>query len=352
MNQSKVIINLLLLRGLDVVDSDQTVSGSAVQELAGGAPGDGGELGGSLDLALALTDLGLDDEDGFIGITSNVPNADGLLGGGGNPLEFGVEGDVVDDGITLVDLESLVEVVDLPQLDSLVLASGGDEETGRVDGQSVDGSVVSLDAALELEKFSPDLQTSVPADRGEELVLGGGGVSDAGNPVLMVAGLRAEHVLALGVPQAELVVGSAREDLSVVVGEGDREDLRLAIGSESLDALAVLQRPQSEGVIPRRADQEVVVSGEGKVADEVAVAGEGDEGLAEGLDLVALLIGVEPPDHEGVVSSSGDQDVVVLAVAAGVASDDRADSSGVTCEESAEFILDGDVFALVHCRDL
>jgi len=342
----------LLFRNLNVVDSDQTVSGSTVQVLSRGAPGEGSELGSSLNLALAFTDFRLDDDDGFIRITRNVPDTDRFLGGSSNPLEFRVEGDIVNDGVTLVNLESLVEVVDLPQLDSLVLASGGDEKTVGVDGQSVDGSVVGLDAALKLEELSPDLQTSIPADRGEELVLGRRGVSNTSNPVLMIAGLGAEHVLTLSVPQAELVVGSTREDLSVVIGEGDREDLRLGVGSESLDALSVFERPESERVIPRGADQEVVVGGKRQVTDEIAVSGQSNEGLAESLRLVAFKIRVKLPNQKSFVSGARNKDVVVLAITAGMAGDDRGDAASVSSQESAELVLDGEVVALVHNRDL
>ena len=61
--------------------------------------------------------------------------------------------------------KNLVDVAEVEDLDLLVLSTGHDEVTLGGDGESVDASVVGLEAVLDAEALVvPDLEVSIPSD--------------------------------------------------------------------------------------------------------------------------------------------------------------------------------------------
>lgn len=101
---------------------------------------------------------------------------------------------------------------------------------------------VSLEGVSDLEVGVPDLQSTVPTDRGEvrseglNLVgrLHDGGVSNAGDPVRVVFLFsRGELAFTENVPELDFSFGTSGENLSVIRGEGNGVDFRL-VTNESL----------------------------------------------------------------------------------------------------------------------
>ena len=117
------------------------------------------------------------------------------------------------------------------------------------DGKSVDVAVVGLDAGDELEHVGPDLESSIPSDSGEVLVLGGLGVSDSGDPVLVVELGTLHLAVSDGVPEHHLALAASGKDLSVALGEGNGVDF-LLVAEEDLLALSVSEVPKSQGLVP------------------------------------------------------------------------------------------------------
>ncbi len=69
------------------------------------------------------------------------------------------------------------------------------------------------------------------------------------DPVLMVVGLTGVLAVGQSVPKLDFVVGSGRDDLSVVGGEGYGENF-LLVSDELTDGLSGSQVPESEGLVP------------------------------------------------------------------------------------------------------
>lgn len=148
-------------------------------------------------------------------VTHQVPDGDTVVGGNAHPLQFLVEEDLVDLALRINGSDGLLEVGDVPEVEGLVLASGGQVLGVGGDGHGVDLSLVGLEGVSNLEIGVPDLESSVPSDRGEVGVEGAlglalqvGRVSDLADPVLMVVLLRGVSAVGQGVPEFDLLVGT------------------------------------------------------------------------------------------------------------------------------------------------
>jgi len=77
--------------------------------------------------------------------------------------------------------------------------------------------------------------------------------------------------------------------------------------------LAGSEIPESEGLVPRGGEGEVVFAGEGDIGNEVVVAGELLEWVTvEGVGGDVNFIGFgtfELPDHDRLVTGTGDEDI-------------------------------------------
>lgn len=236
---------------------DEVVRESSEQLGSIGVPGQG-EGGGSLSSLGHLLFLGEGEVSvGLVFVGHQIPDLDSVFGGDADPLQFGVEKDLVDFSFGVHFSDGFFEVGDVPEVQDLVFSSGGQVLGVGGDGDSVDLSVVGLEGVSDLEVGVPDLQSSVPSDRGEvglEVGLGLGlqlgRVSDLGNPVLMVVAFAGVFAISQGVPELDFLVGSRGDDLSVVRGEADGEDFLLVSGELS-DGLSSLDVPKSEGLVPR-----------------------------------------------------------------------------------------------------
>jgi len=118
----------------------------------------------------------------------------------------------------------LGKVSEIPDLDAVLLASGGDVGTHWSNGEGVDVGFVGLEAVLDEEVGVPDLKSAVPASGGEEWSLLDWGVSDGADPVGVAVLLEGELALSNGVPELDGLVSTGGDDLSVVVREAAGED--------------------------------------------------------------------------------------------------------------------------------
>ena len=96
----------------------------------------------------------------------------------------------------------------------------------------------------------PHLDKLIPTTRNDDRVRRRRGESNAGNP-LRVAFLFLNRVFALAqsVPQFNRFISGARDDLPVVHGERDGQDI-FAVTDESSRGRARVQIPQSHGPVP------------------------------------------------------------------------------------------------------
>lgn len=120
-----------------------------------------------------------------------------------------------------------------------------------------------------------------------------------------------------GVPEVDLSVSSGAQNLSIVWGEGNGEDF-LGVSLEQSGGGSGSQVPKSEGLVPRRGDDETVLLGEGEVGDEVVVSGQLSVWFSEQLVVLSLLTFlIESPDDQTLISGSGNEDWGILVLLLG-----------------------------------
>lgn len=175
----------------------------------------------------------------------------------------------------------------------------GSEVANTFDGHHMSGSK---------RKYCTDLDELVPASGDDDGVLGVRGEANAGDP-LGVA-LVGDGVLAVteGVPQLDGAVTGARDDLTVVGGEADGQDV-VVVADEAAGGLAGGELPQAEGLVPGGGQSVGAVGGDHTVGDDVGVAVERALGVAVG----GLITG-QVPDDEGLVTGTGQKHVRAIAL--------------------------------------
>lgn len=150
------------------------------------------------------------------------------------------------------------------------------------------------------------LDDLVPASRDDDRVGRVGAESHTGDPLGVAVLLDVELALSEGVPELDGAVSGSGDDLSVVSGEADGQNIRV-VADESSSGGSGVEVPESKGLVPGRAQGELTVGGDDDIRDEVGVTLE---------DLlwvtVAALVAGELPDDERLVTGSGDEGVGCL----------------------------------------
>ena len=107
--------------------------------------------------------------------------------------------------------------------------------------------------------------------------------------------LYVEFTFAEGVPKLDRFVARARDDLSVISTEANRQDIR-GVSDEFPGRLAGVQIPETEGVIPRCGESELAIRGNNDVGNKVVVSVENPFWIAK-----RVLISGQLPDDDGFV---------------------------------------------------
>lgn len=153
------------------------------------------------------------DGDGLL-VSISLPDPDVVFGGGGDPLEIRVEGDLVDGGSSVVLVQGFLQVGDVPVVQLLVLSSGDDVPAVGGDGHGVDVVVVCLELVPDGVVQVPDLEPAVPSDADEvwvdtgRLALVDRRESDLADPLGVVVLLAGVFAVSQGVEQLQLLLGS------------------------------------------------------------------------------------------------------------------------------------------------
>lgn len=167
---------------------------------------------------------------------------------------------------------------------------------------------MSLKAGLADTELVPDFDESVPRD--SHVVVGVWDLSDShladDVDVLVFGGGGLD--LSLSVPDSGQVVESRGVDDSVVERDSARRDFGLD-SEEGLLASSLDDVPESHGLVPRRTEKDFIGLVELKVGDKMVVSGEGHLGDED--VLLLLGVGVEVPDVDFLVSSSGGDEMEV-----------------------------------------
>lgn len=300
----------LVLNVGDDVSADNVIGVTGIEDGAIRGPAERDALSGES----LLADGALGELDGVkADLGLEIPDVDGGGSSSTEPVTDGGEDEVVDDLTSLKGVEVLA-LVDVPEHGGTVLTTGGTERAIGGDSDGVDITGVTDKGVAEVEVLHvPDLNNVVPTSRNEGRGIGVGGEADAGDPLLVTVVVQGVLAATKGVPDLDGLIARAGDNLAVVSGESDREDI-LGVTGETNVALAVLDVPETERTIPRAGEGiEVlgVVNGDSKILNEVVVAGEALEGNSEG---VGGLIALDLPDDDGLIARSGNDVVGVVDV--------------------------------------
>jgi len=198
-------------------------------------------------------------------------------------------------------------LVKVPEHGGTVLATGGAEGSVGGDGDGVDVSGVTDVVGLETAGSElPNLDELVPASGDNDGVLGVGAEANAGNPLGVALVGDGELAVTEGVPQLDGAVTGTGDDLTVVGGERDGQNI-VGVADESAGGVTGGELPETERLIPRGGQSVGTIGGDHTVRDDVRVTLEAALGVT-----VGLLITGKVPDDQGLVAGSGQQHVGVL----------------------------------------
>lgn len=178
-----------------------------------------------------------------------IVDLDTVFGTNNEPVKLGGEQDNVDWGFG-VDLFEMSSFNQVPDVDFTVSTTGGNEVGvwGKI--KSVDLSFVSNESVFEgHDGVIPNLDGLIPRGRNDDWFLDIVEVSDAGNPVGMLVLVNGELADTVDVPNLEVLIDGTGGNLSIVWGEGNREDI-FGVTNKSLSGLSGLKVPESDGTIP------------------------------------------------------------------------------------------------------
>lgn len=102
-----------------------------------------------------------------------------------------------------------------------------------------------------MPKNSTDLDELVPTAGDDDWVLWVRAEANAGNPLGVALLGDGELAVTKGVPELDGAVARARNDLAVVRGEGDGEDV-VGVADEATGGGAAGELPETQGLVPRR----------------------------------------------------------------------------------------------------
>ena len=137
-----------------------------------------------------------------------------------------------------------------------------------------------------------------------------------------------ELALRASVPNLNITIGRAGDDLTIVSGKSDGENVSL-VADQLGDSAASGDVPETHGTIPRGGEGETRVTGELDLTDEVRVAGHKLAGDTPLLVLVLILGGGKLPLDEGLVTGTGHEELNALAIDLLLANSERGDPTAV-----------------------
>jgi len=132
---------------------------------------------------------------------------------------------------------------------------------------------------------APHLHELVPSARYDDGGLSVGAETNAADPLSVTSFLEGVLALTENVPQFDGPVARSRDNLAVVRGESNREDI-LLVSNETASGGSGVDVPQTEHSIPRAGQGELTIRGHGDVLNKVSVSSQGALGLV--LSLLAV----------------------------------------------------------------
>lgn len=287
------------------VDTDQVIGVSSKENGSIRRPG---KTGASRDLSVLILfwTEGVNNNLGF-----QIPNLDAIVSGSTEPVTVRGKAEGVDDFTSIQTVKTLA-FVQVPKHGSSVLTTGGTERTIRGDTDSVEVSSVSDKVVAELAVGQgPNLDQTVPSARDNEWDRLGRRETNTRDPFGVTRFALGDGVLAFtqGVPELDSLVTGSGDNLTVVDGEGDTQDI-LFVSDETTGGLSGVDLPETEGSVPRSGKSELSITGDDNITDEVGMSTKGTTGVT--VRIVGVTRVGQLPDKDGLVSGGRQDEVRVL----------------------------------------
>jgi len=279
-------------------DTDLVISVTREQSSAISGPGKGNALR-VLGFLATLEEFGRELVNNGLGL--EIPDLDARGGGSAEPVAVGREDKGVDN-VTSLKRVQVLRVVKIPEHNNAVLTAGSAEGTIGGNGDSVDVTGVTnvVGSELALGEF-PNLDNLVPTTGNNDGVGRVGGETNARNPLSVAIFLDVVLALTKSVPQLDGLVTGTRDNLTVVRGERDGQNI-VGVSDETAGGGTSVQVPKTKSLIPGGGQGELTVRGDNNILNKVVVASESLTG-----DTVAGLISGKVPDDDALVAG-GRQD--------------------------------------------
>jgi hypothetical protein len=202
-----------------------------------------------------------------------IPNLNARLSGSAQPVTVRGEAQRVNNITSIEGIEALA-LSKIPKHGNAILATRGAQRTIR---RNCDGVDIALMTGKVVAQFAvgqvPDLDELIPTSGDNDGVGGYRGETDARDPFSVTFRLRGNGILALtkSVPELDGAIAGTRDDLTVVNGEGNGEDI-LGVAQETTSGGAGVDIPKTKSAIPRARKAELAVGGDHHILNGVAVA--------------------------------------------------------------------------------
>jgi len=187
--------------------------------------------------------------------------------------------------------------IEVPEHGDSVFSSRSAEGSVWGDCDVVDVSSVSIVVGAEFAFLQvPDLDQFVPTTRDNDWVRWVWRESDARDPFRVAVFDDIEFAFTKSVPQFDGSITGSRDDLAVIRGEGDRQDV-FFVTNESSSGSSSVEVPETEGLVPRSRESKLSVRRDDNVRDKVVVSSE--RFLC---DTIVSFVASQVPDNESLVS--------------------------------------------------
>jgi len=260
-----------------------------------------------------------------------VEDLDSLLGGDEEPEELWREEDAVDWRVAVLVGEPF-STNNVPDHDDTVVGAGS--EVGRVvdDVKGGDLSVVALEGVEEAHVgVVPNLDGLIPRGSHAESWLLGVVESHNRNGISVLVFFNSVFALGAGVPDLDLLVETSSDNLSIVSGEINGENIT-GVTDELGDGSASLHVPETNAAVPRGGESVAGVSGKLNLGNEVRVTSHHLLWLAPwAFSLKFTTLGDVPLD-ESLITGSGEEELNFLTLNFLNTDGERGDPATVTLE--------------------
>jgi len=234
---------------------------------------------------------------------------------------------------------------EIPKHEGSVTRSGS-HEGGSVDHvESVNLSLVSSEGVHQVHvEVVPNLDGLIPGSGDADCWLLGVVESNARHGISVLVFVNSVFAFGTGVPDFDIVVGTSSNDLSVINGKGNGENL-FGVTNKLANGFAGGNVPEADSSIPGGRESKTRVTSEANFADEMGVTSEKFLWLSPFSVFIFILFVIEFPLNEGLVTGSGHQEFLSLSINLLVTNSEGSDPATMALEISL-------VFEYVFCLSL